>query len=113
MFSSTIGTGADHVRPPSREVMELRAVGPASPALPSAGFSSKVRFAAYATPSAPKEIHGSLARSRAPPVQRESFGSGAVVQVAPPSPLDAARLASAPPSTGKRSCWKTAITRFA
>src|SRR5947209_3103173 len=109
MFWSTIVVGAPQVRPPSLEVIELSAVGPARPASPSAGFSSKVRFAAYATPSPPKAIHGSLARSFAPPVQRESLGNGAVAQCPPPSDVVEYRLASAPPSTGKRSCWKTAM----
>src|SRR2546423_8599909 len=55
------------------------------------------------------EIQGSLVRSFAPPVQRESPGTSTRRQVAPPSFVTDTMLLSAPPSTTKRSCCQTAI----
>src|SRR2546423_14219988 len=55
------------------------------------------------------EIQGSLVRSFAPPVQRESPGTSTRFHVAPPSFVTDTMLLSAPPSTTKRSCCQTAI----
>src|SRR3954452_18283272 len=62
-------------------------------------------------PSGPKPIHGSLARSLAPFVHFDSIGNGVVANVLPPSVDTEYWLPIDPPSTAKRSCWKTAITR--
>src|SRR3954447_4791564 len=100
MFSSTIRLGPDQVRPPSVEVVDASCVGPARPAVPSAGFSSNVRCATYTLPSGPNETQGSLPRSRVPPVHFVRPGNVAVANVSPPSWLTPARLPNAPPSTG-------------
>src|SRR6266851_8473756 len=99
MLSFTTVTGSDQVRPPSLDRLVLRAVGPARPAFPRAGFSVKVSVAMYATPSGPNEIHGSLVRSSAPPVHRDTLGSSTRRKLCPPSRETPTTFVCAPPST--------------
>jgi hypothetical protein len=55
------------------------------------------RLIACATPSGPKLIHGSEARSYLPPVHTVSAGTGRCSHVAPPSKLALDTVPLAPP----------------